>query len=253
MEILSRNINKETTRQRELCQSVIVGGIQVNHQCPVLDFAAVCYFRLPSKGKKDKPKQDPIAIDDLTFHQCVKLGKFDRDRSISFIPPDGEFELMKYRTTQNVNFPFKVKPLVQEFGTRFDMIVDVKADFDSKQVAPKVEVVIPVPTNASKVNVRAEKGKAKYKPGQNAVVWKMKRMQGKKSAQVSVEIVLLTTAEKKKWARPPISVDFEVPFACSGLEVNYLRILENKLEYDDSTVTKWVRYVSRSGSYEVRY
>jgi len=24
------------------------------------------------------------------------LGKFDADRSISFIPPDGEFELMKY-------------------------------------------------------------------------------------------------------------------------------------------------------------
>jgi AP-2 complex subunit mu-1 len=32
----------------------------------------------------------PIAIDDLTFHQCVKLGKFDADRSITFIPPDGE-------------------------------------------------------------------------------------------------------------------------------------------------------------------
>ena len=27
--------------------------------------------------------------------QCVKLSKFETERAISFIPPDGEFELMK--------------------------------------------------------------------------------------------------------------------------------------------------------------
>lgn len=36
-----------------------------------------------------------IAIDDCTFHQCVRLSKFDAERSISFIPPDGECELMR--------------------------------------------------------------------------------------------------------------------------------------------------------------
>ena len=37
-----------------------------------------------------------IAIDDCQFHQCVKLSKFETEHSISFIPPDGEFELMKW-------------------------------------------------------------------------------------------------------------------------------------------------------------
>lgn len=36
-----------------------------------------------------------VELDDITFHQCVKLQKFDSDRTISFIPADGEFELMK--------------------------------------------------------------------------------------------------------------------------------------------------------------
>jgi AP-2 complex subunit mu-1 len=58
-----------------------------------------------------------IAIDDITFHRCVRLGQFDQDRTISFIPPDGEFELMKYRITQNVNLPFKVIPVINEYGT----------------------------------------------------------------------------------------------------------------------------------------
>ena len=36
-----------------------------------------------------------VVIDDCQFHQCVKLSKFETEHSISFIPPDGEFELMK--------------------------------------------------------------------------------------------------------------------------------------------------------------
>ena len=36
-----------------------------------------------------------IAIDDCQFHQCVKLSKFETEHSISFVPPDGEFELMR--------------------------------------------------------------------------------------------------------------------------------------------------------------
>lgn len=36
-------------------------------------------------------------MDDVKFHQCVRLNKFDSERTISFIPPDGEFELLSYR------------------------------------------------------------------------------------------------------------------------------------------------------------
>jgi hypothetical protein len=32
--------------------------------------------------------------------QCVKLGKFDSDRAVTFIPPDGEFVLMKVKFQQ---------------------------------------------------------------------------------------------------------------------------------------------------------
>jgi len=40
-------------------------------------------------------KGNAVELDDCQFHQCVKLGRFDTDRTISFVPPDGEFELMK--------------------------------------------------------------------------------------------------------------------------------------------------------------
>nr|CDJ91101.1 Clathrin adaptor domain containing protein [Haemonchus contortus] len=55
-----------------------------------------------------------VAIDDCQFHQCVKLTKFDTEHAISFIPPDGEYELMRYRTTKDIQLPFRVIPLVRE-------------------------------------------------------------------------------------------------------------------------------------------
>lgn len=41
-------------------------------------------------------------------------------------------------------------------------------------------------------------------------VRRIKRMAGMKESQISAEIELLPTNDKKKWARPPISMNFEV-------------------------------------------
>ena len=57
-----------------------------------------------------------IAIDDCQFHQCVKLSKFELEHAISFIPSDGEYELMRYQTTNDISLPFRVIPLVREVG-----------------------------------------------------------------------------------------------------------------------------------------
>ncbi|CDQ72176.1 unnamed protein product [Oncorhynchus mykiss] len=194
-----------------------------------------------------------IAIDDCTFHQCVRLSKFDAERSISFIPPDGECELMRYRTTKDIILPFRVIPLVREVGrTKLEVKVVIKSNFKPSLLAQKIEVRIPTPLNTSGVQVICMKGKAKYKASENAIVWKIKRMAGMKESQISAEIELLPTNDKKKWARPPISMNFEVPFAPSGLKVRYLKVFEPKLNYSDHDVIKWVRYIGRSGIYETR-
>jgi len=194
-----------------------------------------------------------IAIDDCTFHQCVKLSKFESERSISFIPADGEFELMRYRTTKDISLPFRVIPLVRDISrTKMEVKVVLKSHFKPTLLAQKIEIRIPTPLNTSGVQVICMKGKAKYKAADNAIVWKMKRMGGMKESQISAEIELLPTADKKKWARPPISMNFEVPFAPSGLKVRYLKVFESKLNYNDHDVVKWVRYIGKSGLYETR-
>jgi len=42
--------------------------------------------------------------------------------AVTFIPPDGEFVLMKYRVSENINLPFRVIPIVKELGrTRIEV------------------------------------------------------------------------------------------------------------------------------------
>ena len=66
-----------------------------------------------AKGSR-RGKGSGVEIDDCSFHRCVRLGQFDQDRTITFIPPDGEFELMTYRVTENINLPFRILPVYEE-------------------------------------------------------------------------------------------------------------------------------------------
>lgn len=209
-----------------------------------------------SSGLKDdaayKKRNQGIAIDDCTFHQCVKLSKFETERSISFIPPDGEFELMRYRTTKDISFPFRIIPLVRETGNKMEIKVVLKSNYRTALLGQKIEVRIPTPSTTSGVNLMCNKGRSKYKSSDNAVVWRIKRMAGLKEAQLTAEIELLPSTDNKKWQRPPISMNFEVPYAPSGLKVRYLKVFEPKLNYSDHETVKWVRYIGRSGLYETR-
>uniref|UniRef100_A0A6V4WFN1 MHD domain-containing protein n=1 Tax=Prymnesium polylepis TaxID=72548 RepID=A0A6V4WFN1_9EUKA len=205
-----------------------------------------------AKAKKSNVRRpgSGIEIDDVSFHQCVKLGKFDMDRTISFVPPDGEFQLMSYRITENVNLPFRVLPVVKELGrTRLEVNVKVKSMFTFKLFATNVVLKIPLPKNTAVANFSAASGKCKYEPEQCGVVWKLRRFPGDTEYFMSGEVEMMSTMGDKQWSRPPISMDFQVPmFAASGLHVRFLKVFE-KSNYQ---TIKWVRYITKAGQYQHR-
>jgi len=192
-----------------------------------------------------------VTLEDCQFHQCVKLGKFDADRIISFIPPDGEFELMRYRATENVNLPFKVHAIVNEVGkTKVEYSIAIKANYGSKLFATNVVVRVPTPLNTARITERTSQGKAKYEPEHNNIVWKIPRFTGQSEYVLSAEATLTSMTNQKAWSRPPLSLNFSLlMFTSSGLLVRYLKVFE-KSNYSS---VKWVRYMTRAGSYEIRY
>ncbi|KAL6008477.1 AP-2 complex subunit mu [Asimina triloba] len=113
-----------------------------------------------------------IELDDVTFHQCVNLTRFNSEKTVSFVPPDGEFELMKYRITEGVNLPFRVLPTIKELGrTRMEVNVKVKSVFGAKMFALGVVVKVPVPKQTAKTSFQVTSGRAKYNASIDCIVW----------------------------------------------------------------------------------
>ena len=69
-----------------------------------------------------------VEMEDVKFHQCVRLSRFENDRTISFIPPDGEFELMSYRLNTQVKPLIWVECIVESHsGSRIEYMLKVRA------------------------------------------------------------------------------------------------------------------------------
>ena len=76
-------------------------------------------------------------------HACIHNTRI----VVTFTPPDGEFELMKYRTSENIHVPFKVFPIVKEHGrTRVEVAVTVKSLYPANLFA--LRLIVKVCTHA---------------------------------------------------------------------------------------------------------
>eukprot|EP00916_Digyalum_oweni_P001259 GHVL01002440.1.p1 GENE.GHVL01002440.1~~GHVL01002440.1.p1 ORF type:complete len:428 (+),score=79.32 GHVL01002440.1:97-1380(+) len=204
---------------------------------------------MEKKGSKSQTKT--IALDDCRLHQCVRLHKFDIDKSITFVPPDGVFELMNYRTTDNVDLPFRLIPVVHvRSKSRVEISLSIKSLYNKKIFANNVVAKIPCPKNTVKGAVtKTGSGKAKYEPSQTAIVWRIRSFQGEQEHSLFADVDVASSVSEKVWQRPPIFLDFQVSsFTASGLIVRYFKAVE-KSNYE---VCKRIRYITKAGIYHHR-
>jgi len=205
---------------------------------------------LESQGKSGKGKS--VDLEDMKFHQCVRLARFENDRTISFVPPDGAFDLMTYRISS------AVKPLVwiectvnNSSRSRVEYLVKARSQYKTRSAATNVEVSIPVASDATDPVVRASQGSAEYAPEREALVWKIKNFPGGKEFLLRAKFSLPSIAgdPAAEGRKAPIQVKFEIPyFTVSGIQVRYLKVIE-KSGYQ---ALPWVRYITQSGEYEIR-
>ena len=57
---------------------------------------------------------DAVMLDDCNFHQSVSLDRFETERLLELVPPDGEFAVMNYRSTYPFKPPFRVQTVVED-------------------------------------------------------------------------------------------------------------------------------------------
>ena len=104
---LTSLVSRQVNANGNVVRSEILGAVKMKcylSGMPELRLGLNDKVMFESTGRNARGKA--IEMEDVKFHQCVRLARFENDRTISFIPPDGEFELMSYRLST------PVKPLV---------------------------------------------------------------------------------------------------------------------------------------------
>lgn len=196
-------------------------------------------------------KAKAVEMEDIRFHHCVRMSRFENDRTISFIPPDGDFDLMVYRLNTQVRPLIWIEALVESHShSRVEYTVKAKSNFKRRSTANNVEIIIPVPADADSPSFKTTIGKVEYVPDKDCIIWRIKQFQGQKEFLMRAHFGLPSvSSEENNLNKAPINVKFEIPyFTVSGIQVRYLKIIE-KSGYQ---ALPWVRYITQNGDYQIR-
>ncbi|KAJ7025153.1 Mu homology domain-containing protein [Mycena alexandri] len=184
-------------------------------------------LRVEKKDGNPVPRSKAVEMEDANFHQCVRLSRFENDRT--FIPPDGDFELMSYRLSKVVKPLIWVEAEIEHHGeSRVVYMVKVIAQFKRKSTASN-----------------AATGTVQYAPDRNGFIWKIRQLAGGKEFLMRAQFGLPSVKnEQDPSRRAPITVKYDIPsFTVSGVQVRYLKVVE-KSGYQ---ALPWVRYITQNG------
>ena len=181
------SINMLINAQGQVLNSEILGEIKIkSHLSGMPDLR----LGLNDKGifsadsSSESTNSKGIEMEDIKFHQCVRLSKFENERIITFIPPDGEFTLMSYRLSLA---QFLMKPLILitcktkvHKHSRIEIMCSARAQIKKKSTANNVEIVIPIPEDADTPKFVPEYGTVKWYPEKSCIIWKLRTFPGGK-------------------------------------------------------------------------
>eukprot|EP01133_Synstelium_polycarpum_P016674 gene16674-19816_t len=189
---------------------------------------------------------NPRMLDDVSFHPCVRFSRWENDRVLSFIPPDGSFKLMNYRIKGITQLPVYVKPQISfgEGGGRINVLVGSK-NINNK-VVENVFVTIPFPKTVSGTNLTVNVGSQVMDDATKTCKWNIGKIPKDKTPMITGNVNLVA-GQPLPEANPAILVQFKIPmYTLSGLSVDSLACTEKYKPY------KGVRSVTRAGKFQVR-
>uniref|UniRef100_A0AC35UAA0 MHD domain-containing protein n=1 Tax=Rhabditophanes sp. KR3021 TaxID=114890 RepID=A0AC35UAA0_9BILA len=168
---------------QEVINYEILGSICVNVELngyPILRFEPCQLFRnllneyLSNYNLK---LQSEFHLKSYSCHQCVNPNVFEKTKNLMFAPPEGSFQLLKYRLTADPNLKpiFKAKCVVNNYGTsRIGYNVELFTSIKGYRVVEFVTVIIPVGKELTLNGTKKSTGNLKYDAGTGCLMWTLK-------------------------------------------------------------------------------
>ncbi|KOM51606.1 hypothetical protein LR48_Vigan09g026500 [Vigna angularis] len=184
-----------------------------------------------SIGTSDYRGSGAVILDDCNFHESVHLDNFEVDRTLSLVPPDGEFPVMNYRMTQPFKPPFRITALIEETGPlKAEVTIKVRAEFNSSINASTVLVQMPLPSLTARVNFELEPGAVghttDFKETNRRLEWGLKKVVGGSEHTLRAKLTFSQELHGNIMKEAgPVSMTFTIPmYNASRLQVKYLQI-----------------------------
>ncbi|XP_068111479.1 AP-3 complex subunit mu-1 [Hyperolius riggenbachi] len=194
---------------------------------------------------------NPRLLDDVSFHPCVRFKRWESERVLSFIPPDGNFRLMSYRvSSQNlVAIPVYVKHNIvfQENSSsgRFDVTVGPKQTMG--KTVESVVLTAHMPRVVLNMNLTPNQGAYTFDPVTKVLNWDIGKITPQKLPNLKGVISLQSGAPKPE-ENPSLNIHFKIQqFAISELKVNRLDMYGERYK-----PFKGVKYLTKAGKFQVR-
>ncbi|XP_059162643.1 AP-3 complex subunit mu-1-like isoform X1 [Physella acuta] len=199
---------------------------------------------------------NPRLLDDVSFHPCVRFKRWESEKILSFVPPDGHFRMMSYHIGANnmVAIPLYLKHNIsyrEGSGGRFDVTIGPKQTMG--KTIENVVLEVPFPKSVLNVTLTASQGKNSFDPVSKLMTWDVGKIDPGKLPNIKGSITLQTGVPVPE-SNPTITVMFTInTFAVSGLKVNRLDM------YGEELARSWkykpfkgVKYITRAGKFQVR-
>ncbi|KOM47622.1 hypothetical protein LR48_Vigan07g132600 [Vigna angularis] len=168
-------------------------------------------------GYRSSSGSGTVVLDDCNFHESVRLDSFDIDRTLSLIPPDGEFPVMNYRMTQEFRPPFRINALIEEAGSlKAEVILKISAEFASSVTANTIKLQMPLPKYTSRVSFELEPGAVgqttDFKEANKRLEWSLKKIVGGSEHTLRAKLTFAQESHVNVTKESgPVSVTFTIP------------------------------------------
>ena len=190
-------------------------------------------------------------LDDVCLHECINQEEFERRRALLFHPPSGGWVAFRYSIFNLNELPFQVNAYLEEMNE--DTLVlrlRLRCTVPAQHHAVSVSVNIPVPKSTTN-DPSLGNSMLEYKQKEKYVLWNIKRLGGQTEQSCNIKVTVPMVTKKCKQEFGPVRLNFEFPaFVKSGLKVKALKVIEANGMY---TPARWIRYITHSDSYEVRF
>lgn len=184
-------------------------------------------------------------VDNVQLHRCVRISRWERENTISFVPPDGKFTLMAFRCSNMSNqLPLYVTPRLKLKAGRTPVHVTVEARL-TKAEAEKVYLELPFPRSALSFNLTANVGQVVPDDITKKVRWNIGKIG---DTLPTLEGTVAMPSDFDADIRPTLKLGFLIKqHSTTGLKVQTLNI--SRVDYKPY---KGARSITRGVSFLIR-